>query len=48
VGPATVGLRPNAQAPAYRLPVVEPIEAFFWRADFTLVSGEIIDYLEPK
>lgn len=47
VGPATVEIRPNAQAPIYRLPVVEPIEAFFWRADFTLVSGEIIhDYLE--
>lgn len=47
VGPATVEIRPNAQAPIYRLPVAEPIEAFFWRADFTLVSGEIIhDYLE--
>ncbi|CAK7258076.1 MULTISPECIES: acetoacetate decarboxylase [unclassified Shinella] len=46
VGPATVELRPNAQAPVYRLPVVEPIEAFFWKADFTLVSGEVIhDYL---
>jgi acetoacetate decarboxylase len=31
----------------FRLPVVEPLEAFFWRADFTLVPGEIIhDYLE--
>lgn len=49
VGPATVELRPNAQAPVYRLPVVEPIEAFFWKADFTLVSGEIIhDYLDIK
>jgi acetoacetate decarboxylase len=45
-GPATVELRPNAQAPVFRLPVVEPLEAFFWRADFTLVAGEIIhDYL---
>lgn len=45
-GPATVELRPNAQAPVFRLPVVEPLEAYFWRADFTLVAGEVIhDYL---
>jgi acetoacetate decarboxylase len=31
----------------FRLPVVEPLEAFFWRADFSLVPGEIIhDYLQ--
>lgn len=48
-GPCTVELRPNAQAPVFRLPVVEPLEAFYWRADFTLVSGEIVhDYLIPK
>jgi acetoacetate decarboxylase len=46
-GPGTVELRANAQLPVFRLPVVEPLEAFFWRADFTLVPGEIIhDYLE--
>ncbi|MEO8884180.1 MAG: acetoacetate decarboxylase [Devosia sp.] len=46
VGPATVELRPNAQAPVFRLPVIEPLEAYYWRADFTLVSGDIIhDYL---
>lgn len=46
-GPCTVDLRPNAQAPVFRLPVVEPLNAVFWRADFTLVPGEIIhDYLE--
>jgi acetoacetate decarboxylase len=46
VAPCTVELRPNAQAPVFRLPVVEPLEAFYWRADFTLVSGEIVhDYL---
>ena len=45
-GPCTVELRPNAQAPVHRLPVMEPLEGFFWRADFTLVPGEIIyDYL---
>jgi acetoacetate decarboxylase len=45
-GPATVELRPNAQAPVFRLPVIEPLESFYWRADFTLVTGEILhDYL---
>ncbi len=47
IGPATVELRPNAQLPVFRLPVLEPLEATFWRADFTLVAGEVIhDYLE--
>ena len=46
-GPCTVELRANAQAPVFRLPVLEPLEGFFWRADFTIVPGEIIyDYLE--
>ena len=41
-GPCTVELRPNAQAPVFRLPVVEPLDGYFWRADFTLVPGEIV------
>ena len=46
-GPCTVELRPNAQLPISRLPVLEPLQGFYWRADFTLVMGEIIyDYLE--
>lgn len=46
-GPATMELRPNAQLPVFRLPVLEPLQGMFWRADFTLVEGEIIhDYLE--
>lgn len=46
-GPCTVELRANAQLPVYRLPVAEPLRGFYWRADFTLVAGEIIhDYLE--
>lgn len=46
-GPCTVELRPNAQAPVYRLPVVEPLDGFFWRADFTLVAGRVLhDYLK--
>jgi acetoacetate decarboxylase len=46
-GACTVELRPNAQLPVFRLPVVEPLQGFFWKADFTLIPGEIIhDYLE--
>ena len=45
-GPCTVELRPNAQAPVFRLPVLEPLEGFYWKADFTLSAGEILfDYL---
>ena len=45
-GPCTVELRPHIQAPLWRLPVAEALEGFYWRADFTLVSGEIVhDYL---
>lgn len=45
-GPATVDLRPNAQAPVHRLPVLEMREGFFWRCDFTLDYGEVLhDYL---
>lgn len=48
-GPCTVELRPNAQLPVFRLPVIEPLIGFHWRADFTLVPGEIIhDYLEEN
>lgn len=45
-GPCSVELRPNVQAPVYKLPVQEMLEAFYWRADFTLVAGQIVyDYL---
>ncbi|WP_421726213.1 acetoacetate decarboxylase [Bauldia sp.] len=45
-GPCTVELRPNAQAPVHRLPVVDMLDGFHWRADFTLVPGRIVhDYL---
>ena len=48
-GTGTVELRPNAQAPLYRLPVIEMLDNYFWRADFTLVAGKIIyDYLLEK
>ena len=46
-GPATVELRPNAQAPVYRLPVREVVEGFYWRTDFILPFGRVIhDYLK--
>ncbi len=41
-GPGTVELRPNAQVPLWRLPVREPLDAYFWRADFTLVAGRVL------
>jgi len=45
-GPCTVELRPNAQAPLHRLPVREMLDGFHWRAQFTLVAGEVVhDYL---
>jgi acetoacetate decarboxylase len=45
-GPVTVELRPNAQAPAYRLPVREMLDGFYWRSDFVLPFGRVIhDYL---
>ena len=46
-GPCTVELRPNAQAPLYRLPVLEMREGFYWQGDFKLVQGDVLfDYLE--
>ncbi len=45
-GPCTVELCPNAQAPLHRLPVVEMLDGFYWKATFTLVPGAILhDYL---
>jgi len=45
-GPGTVELRPNAAAPLYRLPVLDFLEGYHWRADFALVEGRVIhDYL---
>jgi len=44
-GPATLELRPNAQAPVYLLPVLEVEEAFHWRASFTLAYGRVLETL---
>ena len=46
-GPATLVLEPNINAALYKLPVLETIESFYWRADFELVLGTIlIDFLK--
>jgi len=48
-GPCTVELRPNAQAPLHRLPVLEEMDGFYWRAGFTLVPGTVLhDYLTEE
>ena len=48
-GPATIELRPNAQAPVYKLPVREMIAGFYWRTDFVLPWGRVLhDYLATE
>jgi len=48
-GPCTVELRPNIQAPLFRLPVVEMLDGFYWRANFDLVKGYVLhDYLAQR
>ncbi len=45
-GACTVELRPNIQAPVFKLPVVEMGRGLYWRADFTLVEGTVLhDFL---
>ena len=45
-GPGTVEIRPNAVMPLYRLPVLDFLEGYHWRADFELVAGRVVhDYL---
>ncbi|MEX1139549.1 MAG: acetoacetate decarboxylase [Bacteroidota bacterium] len=47
IGPCTVELRPNAQAPVFKLPVIEHGLGLYWKADFTLVEGTVVhDYLK--
>jgi acetoacetate decarboxylase len=44
--PCSVEIRANMQAPVHLLPVREAGNAWFWRADFTLVPGTVAhDYL---
>lgn len=32
----------NAQFPLHRLPVLEECDGYYWKADFTLVAGEVL------
>jgi acetoacetate decarboxylase len=41
-GPCTVELRPNAQAPVFRLPVRSLGEGYHWKGNFSLKTGEIL------
>lgn len=41
-GPLTMELAPNAQAPVYQLPVLEPVQAFEWHATFELQPGTVV------
>ena len=41
-GPCTVELRPNAQAPVYRLPVLSMGNGYHWKGDFRLKEGTIL------
>jgi len=45
-GPVTVELSPHVQVPLHRHPVIEPLFACYWVADFTLKPGAVVhDYL---
>ncbi len=46
VGAATLELRPNAQAPLHLLPVLEVVEGYYWRVDFSLVHGTVLETLD--
>jgi len=46
LGPGTVELRPNAQAPLHLLPVVDVVAATYWRADFSLVDGIVLETID--
>jgi acetoacetate decarboxylase len=43
--PAAVEIVPNDEAPLHLLPVRDVLEAFHWRADFTLVYGRVLEDL---
>ena len=46
-GPSQLTIEINESAPFHLLPVLETIESFYWKADFTLVPGTILyDYLK--
>jgi len=46
LGPGTVEVRPNAQAPIHLLPVLDVVAATYWRADFSLVDGVVLETID--
>lgn len=45
-GQSTTEIRPHAGCPVYKLPVLEHLEGYYWRGDFTLIGGVVLhDYL---
>lgn len=49
IGPVTVEISPHIQVPLHRHPVVEPLFACYWKANFKLQPGEVLhDYLVAK
>lgn len=48
-GPSTLELFENKEAPFHLLPVIETVESFYWKANFSLVPGIILyDYLKEN
>jgi acetoacetate decarboxylase len=41
-GPVTSHILENAQAPLYRLPVIQHLEGFYWKGEFSLIGGVIL------
>ena len=49
IGPVTVEISPHIQVPLHRHPVIEPMFACYWKANFKLQPGIIVhDYMESK
>ena len=48
-GPSTLELFENKETPFHLLPVIETVESFYWKANFSLVPGIILyDYLKES
>ena len=48
-GPSRIELFENKEAQFHLLPVIETVESFYWKADFSLVPGVILyDYLKEN
>jgi acetoacetate decarboxylase len=45
-GPVTSRIEENAQAPMYRLPVLQHLEGYYWKGAFSLVGGVVLHEYE--